>query len=52
MRFKRKRSLQKFVAVHASVHNHFIQGCSFQSRENFKVNLTVARAKWRGLVVA
>lgn len=52
MRFRRRRSLQKFAAVHASVHNHFILEFSFQSRENVKVNLTVTQAKWRGLVVA
>jgi len=35
-RFRRMRSLQKFVAVHASVFNHFNAERSFYSRANFK----------------
>ena len=48
-RFRRMRSLQKFVAVRASVHNHFNQERSFYSRSNFKLNRASAFAEWRGL---
>lgn len=46
------RSLHDFVAVHASVHNHFHQERSRYSRSNFKLNRAVALAEWRGLGAA
>ncbi|MCV2866791.1 IS6 family transposase [Defluviimonas sp. WL0075] len=49
LRFRRMRSLQKFVAVHASVFNHFNSERSFYSRANFKANRAAALAEWRGL---
>ncbi len=52
LRFRRVRSLQKFVAVHASVHNHFNQERSFYSRSNFKLNRAAALAAWRDLCAA
>ena len=52
LRFRRTRSLQKFVAVHASVHNHFNQERHLYSRSNFKLNRTDALAEWRQLGVA
>ena len=45
LRFRRTRSLQKFV----SVHNHFNQERHLYSRANFKTNRTAALAEWRGL---
>src|SRR6056297_2397545 len=42
LRFRRMRSLQKFAAVHSSVHNHFNQERHLYSRENFKLNRTAA----------
>ena len=48
-RFRSMRSLQKFVAVHASVHNHFNQERHLYSRSNFKLNRTAALAEWRQL---
>ncbi len=36
------RILQKFVAIHASVHTHFNQERSLCSRQNFKANRTAA----------
>jgi len=47
LRFRLMRSLQKFVAVHSSVHNHFNQERSLYSRPNFKLNRTAALAEWR-----
>ena len=52
LRFRRRRSLQKFAAVHSSIHNHFNQERHFYSRANFKLNRTAALAEWRGLGAA
>lgn len=49
LRFRRMRSLQKFAAVHSSVHNHFNQERHLYSRQNFKLNRAVALAEWRQL---
>ena len=38
LRFRRMRTLQKFLAVHASVHNHFNVERDLYSRSNFKRN--------------
>ncbi|WP_298911300.1 IS6 family transposase [uncultured Aliiroseovarius sp.] len=51
-RFRRMRSLQKFVANHSSVFNHFNQDRSLSKREHFKLNRTAALAEWRGLCAA
>ena len=51
-RFRRKRSLQKFVSVHASVRNHFSQERHLYSRNNFKLNRDAALTEWRGLGTA
>lgn len=48
-RFRRMRSLQKFVSVHASVLNHFNQERSLSKRDLFKANRTAALSEWRGL---
>jgi putative transposase len=47
LRFRQMRCLQKFVSVHASVHNHFNQERHLYSRANFKLNGTAALAEWR-----
>jgi putative transposase len=52
LRFRQMRSLQKFVAVHSSIHNHFNQERHLYSRTNFKLNRTTALAEWRQLGVA
>jgi len=52
LRFRRIRSLQRFVAVYASIHNHFNQERHLYSRSNFKLNRTAALAEWRQLGVA
>ena len=49
IRFRRMRTLQKFVAVHASIHNHFNQDRSLSQRDHFKANRTAALNEWRGL---
>lgn len=52
LRFRRMRSLQKFVAVHSSVHNHFNQERHLYSRQKFKQNRSAALAEWRELYAA
>jgi putative transposase len=52
LRFRWMRTLQKFVAVHASVHNHFNQERHLYNRSNFKLNCAVALTEWRGLCAA
>ena len=49
LRFRRMRSLQKFVTVHSSVYNHFNLRRSLCSRDNFKLNRAAELAKWRQL---
>jgi len=52
LRFRRTRTLQKFVSVHSSVHNHFNQERHLYSREHFKLNRAAALAEWRQLGMA
>ena len=52
LRFRRMRSLQKFVAVHSSIHNHFNQERHLYSRHNFKLNRKAALSEWRLLCFA
>lgn len=52
LRFRRMRTLQKFAAVHASVHNLFNTERSLSSRYHFKQNRAAALAEWRGLCAA
>ena len=51
-RFRQMGSLQKFAAIHSSVHNHFNQERHLYSRENFKLNRAAALAEWRELNAA
>ena len=48
-KFRSAKSLQKFAAIHASVHNHFNQQRSLYSRNNFKHHRSAALAEWRQL---
>ncbi len=43
------KTLQKFAAVHASIHNHFNQGRHLYNRGNFKLNGSASMAEWRQL---
>jgi hypothetical protein len=40
LRFRSQRTLQKFVAVHTSIYNHFNMERHLYSRQNFKANRT------------
>ncbi len=45
-RFRDIKTLQKFAAVRASIHNHFNQGRHLNSRKIFKQNRAAALAEW------
>lgn len=47
LRFRCMRSLQKFVAVHAVVYNHFNLDRSLNKRTHFKASRTAAFREWR-----
>ena len=48
-KFRDIKTLQKFAAVHASVHNHFNLDRHLNRRETFKQNRAAAMAEWRQL---
>ena len=52
LRFRRVKTLQKFVSIHASIQNHFNQERHLYSRTNFKLNRAAALADWRQLLSA
>ena len=52
LRFRQMRCLQKFAAVHSSVHNHFNQERHLYTRANFKLNRAVALHEWRQICSA
>ena len=52
LKFRRLRSLQKFVSIHSSIHNHFNHDRHLTSREYFKSQRTAAIAEWRRLSAA
>jgi len=52
LRFRQMRSLQKFVSVHASFHNHFNHQRNIERRNRFKDLRNVALVEWRQLLAA
>ncbi len=48
-RFRDIKTLQKFAAVHASIHNHFNQDRHLNCRDIFKQYRSAALAEWRQL---
>ena len=52
LRFRQMRSLQKFAAAHASVHNHFNHDRSLERRPRFKALRDAALCEWRQLLAA
>jgi putative transposase len=48
-RFRRMKSLQKFVSVHASLHNHFNSERHLVDRQTFKLRRSAALAEWQSL---
>ena len=49
-KFRDIKTLQKFAAVHASIHNHFNLDRYLNSRSVYKKNRSAALAEWRQLV--
>ena len=50
LRFRRMGTLQKFAAVHGSIHNHFDQQRHLISRQTYKINRSADMAEWRALM--
>ena len=48
-KFRETESLQKFAAIHASIHNHFNLDRHLNRREFFKQDRATALAEWRQL---
>ena len=48
-RFRDVKTLQKFAAVHASIHNHFNHERHLNRRDIFKQHRFAALAEWRQL---
>ncbi len=49
-KFGDMKTLQKFAAAHASIHNHFNQDRHLNRRDTFKQNRSSALAEWRELM--
>ncbi|KPL66748.1 transposase [Erythrobacter sp. SG61-1L] len=50
LRFRQMKSLQKFVSVHANVHNHFNQQRHLVDRKTYKERRSTALAEWQILM--
>ncbi len=48
-KYRDVKTLQKFAAVHASIHNHFNQDHHLNRRDTFRQNRSAALAEWRQL---
>ena len=51
-RFRRMRSLQKFLALHSSVYNHFNNERHLNRREEFKRQRSAALSEWQQICAA
>ena len=49
LRFRRMKKLQKFVSVHASIHNHFNSERHLVDRQTFKLRRSAAMVEWQSL---
>ena len=52
LKFRRRRSLQKFVSIHSSVHNHFNHERHLNNREECKLQRDAALTEGRQLNAA
>jgi putative transposase len=50
-KFRDAKTLQKFAALHASIHNHFNQQRHLTKRADFKRNRSFAMAEWHQLQI-
>ena len=46
-KFRSTKSLQKFVSIHASIHNHFNKERHLNNASNFKADRGTALVEWR-----
>jgi putative transposase len=49
-RFRRMKTLQKFAAVHGTVHNHFNQERHLISRDLYRQRRSAALAEWQAVM--
>ncbi len=49
-RFRKMKSLQKFVSVHGLVYNHFNQERHLVDRQTYKLRRSAALAEWQNLM--
>jgi putative transposase len=49
-RFRRMKALQKFAAVHGSLHNHFSQERHLVGLQVYKQRRAAALAAWRAVM--
>ena len=49
LQFRRLQSLQKFVSIHSSIHNHFNHERHLPSRGEFKLQRNAALVEWQQL---
>ena len=49
LRFRRMKTLQKFVSVHASLHNHFNSERHLVDRQTYKIRRSATLAEWQSL---
>ena len=49
-KFRSAGSLQKFVSIHSSIHNHFNLERHLYNRQTFRLNRAAALAEWRQLL--
>jgi putative transposase len=47
LRFRQMKSLQKFVSVHASLHNHFNSERHLVDRQTYKIRRSAALLEWQ-----
>jgi putative transposase len=50
LRFRQMKSLQMFVSVYASFHNHFASDRHLIDRQTYKTNRSAALAEWQSLM--
>ena len=50
IRFRRMKTLQKFAAVHGTLHNHFSQDRHLISRDLYRERRSAALAEWRAVM--
>ena len=49
-RFRRMKTLQKFAAVHGTIHNHFNQERHLISRNLYRERRSAALTEWRAVM--